>query len=144
MFWISLLTHLLAKRVKLYQTSKQQIFKFRNLMLSSIPRDKMQNCKSFQMNSVYLFSVLLYYPRCVYSLLLMHRVVEESECKNEYLTNNSFFIIIPNHIANFLETETSCGQWLLVDTFGVFSQTLSVHENSSSLVNSSGHIFGEF
>ena len=56
-------------------------------MLSSIPRDKMQNCKSFQMNSVYLFSVLLYYPRCVYSLLLMHRVVEESECKNEYLKN---------------------------------------------------------
>ena len=140
-----MLIHLLARRVKLYQTSKQQIFKFRNLMLSSIPRDKMQNCKSFQMNSVYLFSVLLYYPRCVYSLLLVHRVVEESECKNEYLTNkHSFFIIIPNHIAHFLETETSCGQWLLVDTFGEFSQTLFVHENSSSWVNFRGHIFGEF
>ena len=31
----------------------------------------------------------------VYSLLLVHSVVEESECKNEYLTNkHSFFIII--------------------------------------------------
>ena len=73
-------------------------------MLSSIPRDKMQNCKSFQMNSVYLFSVLLYYPHCIYSLLLVHSVVEESECKNEYLTNkHSFFIIIPNNIAHFFE-----------------------------------------